>query len=47
MEIDDLIEYGFINITDGSAGYRKYSITDNGREFMRDNIQHLSKNYSF
>ena len=45
VEIDDLVEYGLITKTDGSAGYRMYSITEQGREFMRDNKQHLSESY--
>ena len=45
MEIDDLIQYGLITATDGSAGYRKYDITEYGRDFMRDNQQYLSDKY--
>lgn len=44
-EIDDLIAYGFITSTDGSKGYKKYSITETGRDFMRDNLQYLNEEY--
>ena len=45
VEIDDLINLGLITTTDGSEGYRKYSITDHGRDFMCTNNQYLSGNY--
>jgi len=44
-EIDDLIEYGFITTTDGSKGYKLYTITAAGKAFMVNNQQYLNEDY--
>jgi len=45
VELNDLVEYGLITSTDGSEGYRLFNITEQGRDFMRDNKQYLNENY--
>ena len=45
IEIDDLIELGMIRSTDGSKGYKTYSITEHGKKFMEKNQQWMNEEY--
>ena len=45
IEVDDLIEYQLIDRTDGSKGYRLYSITEHGKNFMKNNQQYTNREY--
>lgn len=44
-EIDDLVKYKLITRTKGNIGYRKYTLTKLGEEFMENNMQFLEDEY--